>query len=195
MSESVEDLQKQIFELMIKLREAQAEVEGQRVPDYEFETCQGQVKLSELFGSHQRLLLIHNMGQGCRYCTLWADGFNGFVPHLEDALGFAVVSKDPPATQRLFSNSRGWRFKMASHGGGDYLKEQMDGKNMPGAASYVRRAGEIYRTNSTLFGPGDIYCPMWSLLALAGLDESSWTPQFSYWGRPQKLDDGGANVR
>ncbi len=72
---------------------------------------------------------------------------------------------------------------------------QMEGKNMPGAACYERREGEIFRTNSAFFGPGDIYCPMWSLLALAGLDEQSWTPQFSYWSRPVKLDDGGADVR
>ena len=32
------------------------------------------------------------------------------------------------------------------------------------------------------------------LLAMAGLDEGSWTPQFNYWQRPAQMDDGGANL-
>ena len=44
--------------------------------------------------AHDRLLMIHNMGEACRYCTLWADGFNGFLPHLEDALSAAFPRED-----------------------------------------------------------------------------------------------------
>jgi len=28
-----------------------------------------------------------------------------------------------------------------------------------------------------------------------GGSQSDWTPQFNYWRRPEKLDDGGENVR
>ena len=44
------------------------------------------MRLSEPFAGHGRLLAIHNMGQRCRDCTLWADGVNGFLPHLESAI-------------------------------------------------------------------------------------------------------------
>jgi predicted dithiol-disulfide oxidoreductase (DUF899 family) len=137
------------------------------------------------------------MGQACRYCTLWADGFNGLLPHLESAISVVLVSKDTPEVQRKFANSRGWRFRLASHGGGDYIQEQtvMDGHaNMPGAVIYQRNGDDIYRKNTCVFGPGDLYCSMWSLLGLAGMGPSDWTPQFDYWTRPESLDDGGANL-
>ena len=40
------------------------------------------VRLSSLFGEKDELILVHNMGRGCPYCTMWADGFNGVLPHL-----------------------------------------------------------------------------------------------------------------
>ena len=151
-----------------------------------------------LDGERDKLLVIHNMGQGCRYCTLWADGFNGLLPHLEDALAVALVSKDPPSTQRNFANSRGWRFRMASHGGGAYIRDQGvfgEAENYPGTVVYERAGDAIRRKNACVFGPGDIYCALWPFLGMAGMDGGDWTPQFDYWTRPERLDDGGANVR
>ena len=60
--------------------------------------------------------------------------------------------------------------------------------------SGARKGDQIFRKNSCVFGPGDIYCSMWSLLGLAGLSEAEWTPQYNYWQRPAKLDDGGENL-
>ncbi|NNJ66236.1 MAG: DUF899 family protein [Xanthomonadales bacterium] len=197
MVSEIVDIERQIFELNQKLNELRRESEGEEVRNYEFDTLEGQTTLLELFGGRDRLLLIHNMGQGCRYCTLWADGFNGFVPHLESAMALALVSKDAPELQRRFANSRGWRFRLASHGGGDYIREQsvMAGENnMPGAVLYERREDRVFRKNSCIFGPGDLYCPAWQFLAMAGLGVEDWTPQYRYWGRPQKMDDGGQNL-
>lgn len=195
MSKTVEELEKQIGELMVELAAARANADTREVPNYTFQTADGQVTLSELFGDHDKLIAIHNMGQGCRYCTLWADGFNGFVPHLENAAGFVLLSKDAPDVQRQFANERGWRFRMASHQGSDYLKEQgHDGANHPGVVCYQRKDGKIHRISSSNFGPGDIFCSMWSLLSLVGLDANTWTPQFSYWERPKVMCDGGKNL-
>ena len=191
------ELERQIGELMAELHALQKENPATPVPNYTFDTTSGQTTLLDLFGDRDRLLAIHNMGQGCRYCTLWADGFNGLLPHLESALAVVLLSKDPPETQRRFANARGWRFQLASHGGGKYIREQsvMEGDdNFPGAVVYVRDADTILRKNACVFGPGDIYCSMWPLLGLAGLGEEDWTPQFTYWRRPDSLDDGGRNV-
>jgi len=190
-------LEEQIFELNTRLQALRKDNAGSAVPDYTFATLDGETTLADLFAGRDKLLVIHNMGQGCRYCTLWADGFNGFLPHLESALSVVLVSKDPPAVQRAFANSRGWRFRLASHGGGAYIREQTAQEgvdNMPGAVVYERRGDDIVRTNSCVFGPGDQFCSLWSLLGLAGLGEAEWTPQFRYWTRPERLDDGGANV-
>ena len=167
------------------------------VSNYTFKTQNGDTTLLDLFGDKDTLFLIHNMGQGCRYCTLWGDGLNGFIPHLESRFAVAMASKDSPETQRLFANSRGWRFKMVSHGGGNYIKEQtvMTGENnMPGMVCYTRKGSEIFRKNAAIFGPGDEFCPQWNVLSLAGISEEEWTPQFTYWKRPEKMDDGGKNL-
>ena len=193
----IQATEQQILELNQRLVELRKANTGGDVPNYTFRTQAGEASLLDLFGGLDRLLAIHNMGQGCRYCTLWADGFNGFLPHLESVMSVVVVSKDHPDTQRRFANSRGWRFRLASHGSGTYIKEQTCGKgsdNMPGAVMYERDGDRITRKNACLFGPGDLYCSMWSLLGLAGLGEREWTPQYSYWRRPAALDDGGQNV-
>jgi len=193
----IAQIEREIFELTTKLNEMRRQSQGLEVRNYSFETLNGPCTLLDLFGNNDQLMVIHNMGQGCRYCTLWADGFNGFVPHLESVMSLVLVSRDPPDVQRRFANSRAWRFNLASHGGGDYIREQtvMEGSdNVPGAVFYERRGNSITRKNSCVFGPGDLYCPMWSLLGMAGISEQDWTPQFKYWTRPQKMDDGGENL-
>ena len=193
----IQALEAQIFELTARLNALRKAERGDEIANYSFATVDGETSLLDLFGERDTLLVIHNMGQGCRYCTLWADGFNGLLAHLEAAMSVVLVSRDAPDVQRRFALSRGWRFRLASHGGGSYITEQtvQDGAaNMPGAVVYTREGDTIRRKNACVFGPGDLYCSAWNLLALAGLGDAEWTPQFRYWQRPEALDDGGVNV-
>lgn len=193
----IAELEQEIYHLNLKLQKMRQDNPPSTVGHYEFTTQQGNTSLLDLFGDQDKLLLIHNMGQACRYCTLWADGFNGFVAHLESTMSVVLVSKDSPAEQRKFANSRGWRFRLASHGGGSYIQEQSaqaGANNMPGAVVYERQGDQVFRKNACVFGPGDQFCPAWDLLSMAGITESEWTPQFNYWLRPEKLEDGGENV-
>ena len=195
--ERIIELERRIGELTAELHTLRKTNTGTPVPNYTFSTLNGETTLLDLFGEEDKLLAIHNMGQGCRYCTLWADGFNGLLTHLESVLSVVLLSKDPPEVQRRFANARGWRFRLASHGGGGYIREQsvMSGAdNFPGAVVYQREGDAIVRKNACIFGPGDMYCAMWNLLGLAGLGEEEWTPQYAYWRRPTKLDDGGENL-
>ena len=195
--DKIVELERKIWELTSELTALRRATLDTPVPDYTFQTEEGEATLRGLFGGRDKLLAIHNMGQGCRYCTLWADGFNGLLPHLESAMAVVLVSKDPPEVQRKFANARGWRFRLASHGGGDYIGEQgvvKGGDNDPGAVLYQRDGDTVLRRNACVFGPGDLYCALWGLLGLAGLDASDWTPQFNYWQRPARLDDGGKDV-
>ena len=105
----IEAVEKEIGELIVKLNALRKENPGEEVPNYVLATVDGERSLLDLFGSRDKLLMIHNMGQGCRYCTLWADGFNGLVAHLESAMSVVLVSKDAPDVQRRFASSRGWR--------------------------------------------------------------------------------------
>ena len=193
----IQELEQQIFKLTEKLHELQQANPATEVTNYTFKTEFGDCSLLDLFGDKDKLLAIHNMGQACRYCTLWADGFNGFVPHLESAMAVVLLSKDPPEVQRKFANSRGWRFNLASHEGGAYMTEQSvmsEHANMPGAVVYEREGNTIRKKNTCVFGEGDIYCSMWNLLGLAGISASEWTPQYRYWQRPDDMEDGGQNL-
>ena len=194
---TVAELEAEVAELTERLNALRRASIGEPVPDYQLWTSEGQVQLSDLFGGRDKLLAIHNMGQACRYCTLWADGINGFLPHLESAMAVVLVSKDPPEAQRRFANARGWSFRLASHLGGDYIREQTTcpgQENMPGAVLYQRTDEGTLRKNAVVFGPGNRFCSAWNLLALAGHGPDDWTPQFRYWQRPAVLDDGGLNV-
>jgi len=192
----IEQLRSEISQKIARLNELQKNATPTPVPNYTFQTLDGSVTLLDLFAGKTKLFAIHNMGQGCRYCTTWADGFNAFLPHLESEFAVVLLSKDPPELQRTFANGRGWRFRTVSHGGGDYIREQSvaEGSNMPGMVCYVREGDQVSKLNSAVFGPGDLYCSIWHILSLGGVSEEDWTPQYSYWRRPQKMDDGGLHV-
>jgi predicted dithiol-disulfide oxidoreductase (DUF899 family) len=201
MNNKIQKLEGQIAALTVKLAKLRKEsAKVAEVPNYPFQTTTGTTDLASLFCGKDILFAIHNMGQGCRYCTLWADGLNGFLPHLEDKFSVVLLSKDAPEVQQRFAHARGWRFRMASHGGGAYISEQsvMPGEdNMPGLVCYARDKGKIFRKSSTVFGPGDLFCSIWHILSLAGISEENWTPQYGYWKRPEpaKMEDGARNLQ
>jgi predicted dithiol-disulfide oxidoreductase (DUF899 family) len=193
----IERLEGEIAQKIGQLHELRKKAAPTPVRNYTFDMLEGQVTLLDLFGDRTKLFAIHNMGQGCRYCTLWADGIYAFLPHLESEFAVVLLSKDPPATQRALANARGWRFRLASHGGGEYIRDQsvVAGQdNMPGMVCYQRQGDQIGKLNAAVFGPGDLYCSIWHILSLAGIGEIDWTPQFFYWKRPQKMDDGGLKM-
>ena len=92
----IRDIEQQIRTIMERLAKLQQSNRGNEVNNYSFSTLNGKTSLMDLFGEKDKLLLIHNMGHGCRYCTLWADGFNGFVQHIESTMSVVLVSKAPP---------------------------------------------------------------------------------------------------
>lgn len=173
----------EIAGLRRKMRALQETVEPQPVTDYEFATQAGAVRLSELFGAKDDLFVIHNMGAGCPYCTLWADGFNGVLPHLENRAAFVVSSPDAPATQERFRASRGWRFRMVSHQGSSFAADMgyrgEDGF-LPGVSVFKRRDGAILRVSDTGLGPGDDFCSVWHFFDMLPEGSSGWRPRFAY---------------
>lgn len=194
---SIAQLELEIGQKLEALHALRKQAPSTPVPNYTFQTATGPVTLLELFGDRDLLFVIHNMGQGCRYCTLWADGLNAWLPHLESRYAVVLVSRDPPTVQRRFANARGWRFSMASHGGGPYIVEQgvMPGyDNAPGLVCYERRGDQVLRKNATPFGPGDTFAAIWHVLSLGGVGTGDWVPQFTYWKPPATLDDGGQGV-
>jgi predicted dithiol-disulfide oxidoreductase (DUF899 family) len=88
--------------------------------DYRFETEAGAASLGDLFGGRSQLLVYHFMfgpdyTAGCPSCSAIADGFNGFVVHLEHHdVGMIAVSRAPIAALRAYKRRMGWSFPWAS---------------------------------------------------------------------------------
>ena len=77
MSTKIVELEREVFEKQQLLAQLKRERDAEPVDDYELSGPAGKVRLSELFGDKNDLIVVHNMGKSCPYCTLWADGFNG----------------------------------------------------------------------------------------------------------------------
>ncbi len=137
-------LEKRLREARVQLHEALAETAQGEVKDYSFSMPDGEIRLSALFGGRRDLFVIHNMGTGCAQCTMWADGFNGFYPHLAARAAAVVVSPDPPQRQAEFAAARGWRFPMASSAGTTFAADMgfadAQGRTLPGVSVFQREA-------------------------------------------------------
>lgn len=148
------------------------------VPDYTFLDFNGQpVKLSDAFGEHEQMVLVHNMGFACPYCTLWADGFNGMWKHFESGkfgtrAKFLLVSNDTPQQQRKGAEMRGWSLPMLScHGTTFFADLGFVGDKpedwQPGISTLQKHPdGRLTRHACAEFGPGDLYCSLWHLFNL-----------------------------
>ena len=183
-AEKLADYRRQIGELRQKMRDVQAAVEPEPVKDYTFQRAGGEsVRLSELFGDKSDLFVIHNMGQSCPYCTLWADGFNGAYAHLSNRAAFVVSSPDTPENQRKFGESRHWTFPMVSHEGTTFAEDmgyRQDGGWMPGVSVFRRQNGGIVRVSDASFSPGDDFCSVWHFFDLIPEGAAGWQPKYNY---------------
>jgi predicted dithiol-disulfide oxidoreductase (DUF899 family) len=182
-SEKLAHYRQQIADLRGKIRALQQSVEPEEVSDYEFASAEGKVRLSELFGDKEYLFVIHNMGAGCRYCTLWADGFNGILPHIENRAAFVVASPDEPAAQQRFKAVRGWRFRMVSYRDTSFAHDmgyRSDDGWLPGVSVFRKRGQEICRVSDTSFQPRDDFCAIWHLFDLLPEGANGWQPQYKY---------------
>lgn len=153
------------------------------VRDYELRAVDGAtVRLSELFDSKRDLIVVHNMGRKCPYCTLWADGFIGFSKHLNDRASFVLCSADEPAIAKAFAASRGWPFRVVSGHGSPFAHdmgfEPEPGEVWPGVSTFHLAAdGTISRIAAAGFGPGDSFCSIWHMFDLLKDGPGNWEPR------------------
>ncbi len=155
------------------------------IQDYTFRRAEGTVRLSELFSGKDTLIVIHNMGASCPYCTLWADGFNGVYEHLRSRASFVVASPDAPEQQQTFAQSRGWRFPMISIEGTTFAQDMgywRDDSPVPGVSVFKRSDGRILRVADTSFSPCDDFCVVWHFLDLIPEGGAGWEPKYRYTG-------------
>jgi predicted dithiol-disulfide oxidoreductase (DUF899 family) len=93
---------------------------------YRFETDEGSASLSDLFRGRSQLLVYHFMfgpdyTAGCPSCSAIADGFNGFVIHLENHdVAMTAISRASLDKLQAFKRRMGWNFPWASSFGSDF---------------------------------------------------------------------------
>lgn len=165
LSEEIAELRKKY----IKISAKQAKMD---VTDYVLKDTEGKdVKLSEMFGDKENLILVHNMGKACSYCTLWADGFSGEAYYIEKKAAFVLVSPDTPEVQKEFAASRGWKFRTYSAAGTTFIADmgyytEAEGY-WPGVSVFHKDPeGKITRVSKDYFGPGDFYSAPWHFFDL-----------------------------
>jgi predicted dithiol-disulfide oxidoreductase (DUF899 family) len=189
MLEEIEKLENNIMEMKSRLAELRRAVISQEVSDYQLTGPDGEkTSLSQLFGEKKDLLVIHNMGKSCPYCTLWADGINGVIDHIENRTSLVLVSPDPPEVQKEFASSRGWKYRMLSSIESGFSRAmgfevEKEGRtyHLPGASGFrLGEDGKICRVSSTFFGPGDDFCSVWHLYDLLQDGHAEWQPKYSY---------------
>jgi predicted dithiol-disulfide oxidoreductase (DUF899 family) len=180
----LEELKKKLNGVRAEINEVRKGQEPEKVKNYEFKTSSGEtVKLGDLFGDKKELFVVHNMGKKCPYCTLWADGFNGVIGHLENRAAFVVSSPDKPEVQSEFAKSRDWNFRMVSTAESPFAFEmgyQNERGVQPGVSVFVKSGNDILRVSDSEFGPGDDYCHVWHLFDLLPKGANEWGPKFIY---------------
>jgi predicted dithiol-disulfide oxidoreductase (DUF899 family) len=181
-TEEISRLQTQILELKKQLTRLRREQPAAPVEDYALLSQDGgTTSLSQLFGGQDDLLVIHNMGRSCDYCTLWTDGLTGVTRAIESRCAFVVVSPDPPEVQSRVAAERGWPFRTAcdpdrrfTRAMGFWSEEE---GFWPGVSAFRKSpAGEIERISWTYFGPGDDFAPIWHLFDLLAEGAKGWEP-------------------
>jgi predicted dithiol-disulfide oxidoreductase (DUF899 family) len=157
------------------------------------------VRLSELFeGPEETLILLHFMygkkqEKPCPMCTLWADGYDGVVPHLRQRVSFAVLVAGDPGAFADYARSRGWRnLRIVSAAGSDLKRrlglEGEDGSQLPGVSVFRRAPGggllHTYSASALIaagqFRGMDLLSPFWNFLDLTPEGRGDFMPKRSY---------------
>ena len=149
--------------------------------DYRFETDEGSASLADLFRGRSQLLMYHFMfgpeyTAGCPVCSTIADGFNGFVVHLENHdVAMMAVSQAPITVIQGYKSRLGWTFPWASSLGSDF--------NFDFHVSFTeeqQRSGEVeynfrpMNTKPILDSPSE---GLTEIAAMTGTDAATYTRQ------------------
>lgn len=173
--EQLGELDKEVELLRKKRIELNSKLAHMDVSDYTMKDRDGnEKKLSEMFGDKSELILVHNMGKSCSYCTMWADGFKDTYKEIEKKAAFVLVCPDKPEVHKEFAEAHGWNYPTYSANGTEFIYDmgyeiRKDDKvyYWPGVSVFEKKDdGSIVRVSKDYFGPGDFYCNIWHFLDL-----------------------------
>jgi len=141
--------------------------------DYVFSGPDGQLCLSELFGTKSQLIVYHFMyapgwQEGCKHCSFWADQYDAINRHIGARdVSLAVVSRAAWKDFQAFKQRMNWQFTWLSSAENtfniDYhvsfpdqetgyynYAETKVGEELPGLSVFYKDdSGDIFHTYST----------------------------------------------
>lgn len=193
------DLRRQIERVAAQRRELPP---GGEVPeDYVFESVEGKVKLSQLFGIGDTLLAYSfmygpKMERPCPMCTSIIDGLEGNAVHIAQRADLVIIAKSPLERILAFARGRGWKnLRFVSSAGNsynhDYHGEDAQGRQWP-MMNVFRRTDRIRHTwgSELLQAPEDsgqnarhldLLWPLWNVLDLTPRGRGGdWYPRLEY---------------
>lgn len=183
---------------------------GAKVKDYEFlegprdldagDTPVRNVKLSELFTSSDRPLIIYQLMYGkkntkpCPMCTMWVDGINGIAHHVGQRADLVIVAAADPVAWRAWARERGWRNVRIVSAGDSTFKWDFGGENKEGGQDstlnvFTKDADGTIRhfyTAHPTMSPDikergvDPYTPVYNLLDVTPQGRGDWYASLAY---------------
>ncbi len=120
-------------------------VGGEVSQDYRFDGPDGPVRLSELFGDHDTLVVYSMMygptrDEGCPMCSSMLDAWDGEARHIEQRAALAVVARSPIERIIGYAAERGWSgLSFYSDPSGDYTADYVGDRDADSPAYTVFR--------------------------------------------------------
>ena len=174
------------------------------VDDAEFEELRdGQrigVRLSDLFEDPGKpLILMHFMfgkaqAEPCPMCTMWADGYNGVVDHLQQRANFGVLVAGDVALFGDYARQRGWgQLRLVGAAASDLKRrlgfEMENGAQLPGVSVFELGPDGPLHTYSqcAILGENqgrgmDLLSPVWNFFDLTSAGRGDFMPNREYPG-------------
>ena len=152
------------------------------------------VRLSDLFGPHDELVVYHVMfhpddDAACAACSMFVDGLHGVSHHIVRRAALAVVGKAPIGKLRSWARTRGWHDVRIVSAYGTTFTTDVGTEGPRGgqfaAFSVFTRAGDEIRhqyVGSTDFPDGtergmDLMSPVWNVFDLLPSGRGSDEPE------------------
>jgi predicted dithiol-disulfide oxidoreductase (DUF899 family) len=158
------------------------------------------VRLSELFSAPDRSLVVQHVMYGkrqtspCPMCTMWVDGLDAVVPHIEQQTDYVVASAADPAPLRAHARARGWRnVRLLSCGDStfqyDFCAEDEEGNQNSTFSVFTLDADgsprHFYSSHPQMADDVnergiDLMSPVWNLLDLTTRGRGDWYASLEY---------------
>jgi predicted dithiol-disulfide oxidoreductase (DUF899 family) len=175
--------------------------DGGLIPeDYIFEGLDGAVRLSQLFGDKDTLVVYSMMfgpqrERACPMCTAMLTSWEGTARNLRERVALAVTARSPIERLLNFKKERGWQnLQIYSDTKGDYNRAYVsaDDGDIPGLSIFTRRDGSIRHfwsgeMSGEMADPGQDprgapdLDPLWTILDLTPAGRGAiWYPKLEY---------------